>query len=189
MSGPGCQRLSFQDLDDYLAGDGTEAETASIDEHLFTCAACAARAAELEALVRGVKAAVRSGEVDGFITDTILNRLSREGVRVRSYTLTPGAVVPCAVWEGDELMALRLRADFGDATDVTLVQRQGGTEVRRISTPLAADVHGEVIVATSASLVRDLPVVELDLVLTARLGGVERTVGEYRLLHGGSLHR
>jgi anti-sigma factor RsiW len=189
MTATGCERISLADLSDYAAGDLPDAESAALEEHLFACAACAARADALEALVRGIKAAVRSGEVDGFVTDTILNRLSREGVRVRSFTLSPGAVVPCAVWEGDELMALRLRGDFSGATEVTLVQRQAGTEVSRISAPLALDVHGEVIVAASASLVRQLPVVELDLVLTARIGDEERAVGEYRLVHGGALHK
>ena len=189
MSAPGCERLSVADLTDYLAGEVTEAETAAIEGHLFICAACAERAAELDAVVRGVKAALRSGEVDGFMTEAMLNRLSREGVRVRSFTLSPGDVVPCAVWEGDELMALRLRGDFGEATDVTLVQRQAGTEVRRISAPLARDAGDEVIVATSAALVRQLPVVELDLVLLARVGGEDRTVGRYRLVHGGSFQR
>ena len=189
MSAQGCERFSVADLSDYLAGDVPEADTPVIEAHLFTCAACAARAAELDTLVRGVKAAVQSGEVDGFVTDGILNHLSRDGVRVRSFTLSPGAVVPCAVWEGDELMALRFRGDFDGATEVTLVQRQAGTEVRRISTPLAPAVHGEVIVATSASLVRQLPEVELQLELTSMVNGEERVVGRYTLLHGGAFHR
>jgi anti-sigma factor RsiW len=189
MSAPGCERFSIADLSDYLAGDVAEADSAAIEAHLFTCAACAARAAELDALVHGVKAAVRSGEVDGFITDTILNRLSRDGVRVRSFTLSPGAVVPCAVWEGDELMALRLRADLGGATEVTLVHRQAGAEVSRTTTALAPGAHGEVIFATAASQVRQLPEVELQLELTSAVNGEERVVGRYTLVHGGAFHR
>jgi anti-sigma factor RsiW len=189
MSGQGCEQFSIADLGDYLAGDVPEAESAAIEAHLFTCAACAARAAELDALVRGVKAAVRSGEVDGFITDAILNRLSRDGVRVRSFTLSPGAVVPCAVWEGDELMALRLRGDFGEASEVTLVQRQAGAEVGRTTTALVPGARGQVIFATPASLVRQLPEVELHLELTSAVNGEERVVGRYTLAHGGALPR
>lgn len=185
----GCSRISLADLGDYAAGDLAAAEAAALEEHLFACDACAARAAAFDATVCGIVAAVRSGEVDGFVTDAILNRLSRDGVRVRSFTLSPGAVVPCAVWDGDELMALRLLGDFGEATEVTLVQRQAGIEISRISAPLGPGARGEVIVATPASLARQLPVVELDLVLTARTGDHERPVGEYRLVHGGSLQR
>ena len=189
MTAAGCLRISLADLDDYAAGELAGVEAAALEDHLFACEACAARAAELDALVCGIKAAVRSGEVDGFMTEAILNRLSREGVRVRSFTLTPGDVVLCAVWEGDELMALRLRGDFGKATNVTLVQRQAGTEVRRISASLAPGARDEVIVATSASRVRPLPVVELQLDLASTVNGEERVVGRYTLVHGGAFHR
>ena len=79
--------------------------------------------------MRAIRPAVRSAEIGGFVTDAVLNRLSREGVRVRTYTLSPGAVVPCAVWDDDELMALRLHGDFGGASEFTLSQRVAGTEV------------------------------------------------------------
>lgn len=189
MTAPGCERISLAELSDYMAGDVDAPQAAALEEHLFGCPACTARAAELDALVRGLKAAVRSGEVDGCITDAILNRLSREGVRVRSFALAPGDVVPCAVWDGDEVMALRLRGDFGEATEVTLVQRHAGTEVSRISAPMAPAGHGEVIVATSASLVRQLPEAELQLELTSAVNGEERVVGRYTLVHGGAFHR
>lgn len=185
----GCSRISLTDLDAYAAGDLAAAEAAALEDHLFACDACAGRAAAFDATVRGIMAAVRSGEVDGFVTDAILNRLARDGVRVRTFTLSPGAVVPCAVWEGDELMALRLRGDFGGATEVTLVQRQAGAEVSRISAPLAPTVHGEVIVATSASLVRQLPELELELELSSSANGEERSVGRYTLVHGGAFRR
>ena len=109
MTAPGCERIALADLTDYAAGELPETEAAAIEEHLFSCADCGARAAELDALVRAIPPAVRSAEVGGFVTDAVLNRLAREGVRVRTYALSPGAVVPCAVWDDDELMALRLR--------------------------------------------------------------------------------
>lgn len=189
MTAPGCERISLAELNDYMAGDVSAPAAAALEEHLFACSACAARAAELDALLRGVKAAVRSGEVDGFITDAILNRLSRDGVRVRSFTLSPGAVVPCAVWAGDELMALRLRGDFGAAREVTLVQRRAGAELARTTTALEPCARGEVIFATPASQVRQLPEVELELELTSTVNGEERVVGRYTLAHGGAFER
>jgi anti-sigma factor RsiW len=189
MTTPDCQRILLADLTDYAAGELPEAEAVALEEHLFTCAACSARAAELDALTTGIKAAVRSAEVGGFVTDGILNRLSREGVRVRGYSLSPGAVVPCAVWEGDELMALRLRADVGDASEVTLSMRVGGAEAIRATGQIPATAQGEVVFATPAAWVRDLPVVEVEVLLTARRGEEERTIGSYTLLHGGSFRR
>ena len=40
-----------------------------------------------------------------------------------------------------------------------------------------------------AAWVRQLPVVEVEVLLTAHEGGEERPIGSYTLVHGGSLHR
>ena len=186
---PGCEQLALADLIDYAAGELSAGEAAAIEEHLFSCADCAARAADLDALVRALPPALRSAQVGGFVTDAVLNRLARDGVRVRSYALSPGAIVPCAVWEGDELMALRLQADFGGASEFTLSQRVAGTEVVRVTGQVAASSQDELIFALSAAWVRELPAVEVEVFLTAHEGDEERTVGSYTLVHGGSFHR
>jgi anti-sigma factor RsiW len=189
MTAPGCQRIALADLTDYAAGELTEAEAAAIEEHFFSCGECGARAAELDALLRAIRQAVRSAAVGGFVTDAILNQLSREGVRVRTYALSPGAVVPCAVWEGDELMALRLRGDFGGASEFTLSQRVAGTEVSRATGQVAAGSLGELIYAEPAATIRQLPAAVVEVLLTAHQGGEDRPIGSYTLVHGGLLHR
>lgn len=189
MTAPGCARIALAELTDYVVGELPEAEAAAIEEHLFSCADCGARAAELDALVRAIRPAVRSAEVGGFVTDAVLNRLSRDGVRVRTYALSPGAIVPCAVWDDDELMALRLRGDFGDASEFTLTHRIADTEVSRATGQVAASSHGEIIYAVPATWVRQLPVAEVAVLLTANESGQDRPIGSYTLVHGGSLHR
>jgi anti-sigma factor RsiW len=189
MKAPRCERIALGDLTDYAAGELPEVDAAAIDEHLFSCADCGARAAEFDALVRAIRPAVRSAGVGGFVTDAVLNRLAREGVRVRTFALSPGATVPCAVWNDDELMALRLRGDFGGASEVTLSQRIGGTEVSRVTGEVSPSSQGEVIYTLPAAWVRQLPVVEVDVLLTAHGGGEERTIGRYTLVHEGSLLR
>jgi len=189
MTASGCERIALADLTDYAAGELSQTEAAAIEEHLFACAGCAVRAAEFNALVRAIRPAVHTAEVGGFVTDELLNQLSREGVRVRTFALSPGTVVPCAVWEGDELMALRLRGDFAGAGEFTLLQRVGGTEVSRVRGEVTAGEHDEVIFAIPASWVRQLPIVDIDVLLTAHEGGVERPVGRYTLVHAGSLAR
>jgi anti-sigma factor RsiW len=189
MKTPECERISLRDLTDYAAGESPESEATAIEEHLFSCADCSSRAAEFDALVRAIRPAVRSAEVGGFVTDALLNRLAREGVRVRTYALSPGAIVPCAVWDDDELMALRLRGDFGGAGEFTLSHRVAGTEVSRATGEIAPSSHGEIIHVSPAAWVRQLPVVEVEVLLTAHEGGEERPVGSYTLVHGGLLHR
>ena len=188
MSAPICERIGLAALSDYAARDLPDAEAAAIEEHLFSCPACAERAAEFDTLVHAIPPAVRSADVAGFVTDAVLNQLSREGVRMRTFALSPDAIVPCAVWEHDEVMVLRLRADFGGAAEVTLSQRVGGREMIRATSQVAA-AQGEIIYAQPAALVRLLPVVEVDLVLTAHEHGAERPIATYTLRHGGSLHR
>jgi anti-sigma factor RsiW len=51
MNVGGCDRIGFADLTDYVAGELAEDEAAAVEEHLFSCAGCGARATELEALV------------------------------------------------------------------------------------------------------------------------------------------
>jgi Putative zinc-finger len=189
MTAPGCDRIALADLTDYAAGELPEAEAAAIEEHLFSCADCASRAAELERLVNAIGPAVRSAEIGGFVTDDVLNRLARDGVRLRTYALSPGAVVPCAVWDDDELMVLRLRGDFGDASEFTLSQRISGNEVVRTTGQVATTSQGELVYVQPASGIRELPVVEVEVVLTAHDAGEERSIGRYTLVHGGSLHR
>ena len=189
MNAPRCERIALADLTDYAAGELSEADAAAIEEHLFSCADCGARAAEVDTLVRAIRPAVLSAEVGGFVTDAVLNRLARDGVRVRTYALAPGAVVPCAVWDDDEVMALRLRGDFGGASEFTLAQRVAGSEVMRTTGQVAASSHGEVIFAQPAAWVRQLPAVHVEVLLTAHGDGVEHPIGTYTLVHGGLLHR
>jgi len=189
MTASECERIALADLTDYAAGAVPEAEAAALEEHLFSCADCGARAAEFDALVHAIRPAVRAAAIGGFVTDAVLNRLAREGVRVRAYSLSPGAVVPCAVWDDDELMALRLRGDFGGASEFTLSQRVAGSEVRRATGHVAASSHGELIYAVPAAWVRQLPAAEVEVLLTAHERGEERPIASYTLVHGGLLHR
>jgi len=189
MTVPACAQVAFPTLADYAAGDLPAQEAATVEDHVFTCPWCAARVAELEQLVRGIGDAIRAAGIGGFVTDAILNRLARDGVRIRMFALTPGAIVPCAVWDEDEMMALRLRAEFGSASEFTLTQHVGDTEVVRATTHVDAAGLGELVFATPASWIRQLPEVEVALVLTAREGDEQREVGRYTLVHGGSLRR
>ena len=189
MTAATCGRITLADLTDYAAGELPEADAAAIEEHLFSCTDCGRRAADLDTLVRAIGPAVRSGEVGGFVTDVVLNRMAREGVRVRSFALSPGATVPCAVWDDDQLLVLRLRGDFGNAKEVAVSQRVGGTEVSRATGHFAGGADGDLLYATPAAWIRQLPVAQVEVVLTAIDEGEERPLGNYTLLHGGSLHR
>jgi len=189
MTNSGCDRIALTDLTDYVAGELSDADAVAIEEHLFSCIDCAGRAAELDVLLRAIPTAVRSADAGGLVTDDILNRLARDGVRVRTFALSPGAIVACAVWEDDEVMVLRLRADLAGVSEVTMSQRIGGDEVLRSTGPIAAGSHDEMIYALSAAWVRQLPVVNVEILLTAHESGDERRIASYTLVHEGALER
>ncbi len=182
--------LDFVDVVDYWAGDLPPATAERIEEHVFTCAECARQLGEGEALARGIAAVVREGRFHSIVTDAVLNRLARDGVRIRLYTLDPGVVVPCSVWADDDLVVTRMRADFSGVDSTTVVTSlASGQEISRLSDVLVRPGQGEIIDAISASLLRRLPSTGIRLTVTGRTATGERTIGEYVLEHAGTFDR
>lgn len=182
--------IDFVDIVDYWAGDLPESAADRIEEHVFTCRECERRLAEGEALARGIVAVVREGRFHSIVTDAVLNRLAKDGVRIRMYALEPGAVVPCSVWADDDLVVARIRADFSGIDSVTVVTRlASGDEISRLSDVAVRPGQGEIINAISASLLRQLPSTRVRLTLTGRAANVERTIGDYVLEHAGIFDR
>jgi hypothetical protein len=182
--------IDFVDVVDYWAGDLPRTTADRLEEHVFACAECAGQLAEGEALARGIAAVVRQGRFHSIVTDALLNRLAKDGVRIRMYTLEPGVVVPCSVWTDDDLVVTRIRADFSGVASTTLVTRlASGQEVSRLSDVLVRPGQGEIIDAISASLLRRLPSTSVRLTLTGRTATGERTIGEYVLEHAGTFDR
>src|SRR5262245_24499159 len=102
---------SFGELADYWTSDIATAEIERLEAHVFECTRCSRLLAETEQLRTVLGDLARSGSVQAFVTDAVLNRLAREGVRVRTYSLGPGETVRCAVWADDEVLVTRLRGD------------------------------------------------------------------------------
>src|SRR4029450_8912426 len=103
---------SFGELAVYWTSDITADDAEQIETHVFDCERCARMLAEADRLRAGIGRLARSGNVHAFVTDDILNRLARDGVRVRSYALGPGESVRCAVWADDDVLVVRLRGNF-----------------------------------------------------------------------------
>ena len=120
MTAPECGRMSLVDLSDYAAGDLPEAEAAAVEEHLFACSECAGRLERLTSVAGAIVALARRGRISGIISRPLLNRLQRDGVNVRVFSLTPGETVPCAAFPGDDLVVAALRADFSGISAVKL---------------------------------------------------------------------
>lgn len=182
--------LGFDEIVDYWAGDLTRADEDRIEEHAFSCADCARELAAAEALTAGIAAVVRDGRLNTVVTDTILNQLAADGLRIRTFTLDGPEVVPCAVWAGDDLVVSRLRADFEGVDAVTIVTRQAsGEEISRLADIEIRPGQREILNAFSAAHLRRLPATRVHVSVTTPTTGGLRTIAEYTLEHGGAFDR
>jgi len=191
MSGGQCARgTSFTDLLDYWIGDLDQTGAQRVEAHVFECAECADHLADIAAIAFALGEAIRGGRVQTVITDEVLNRLSRDGLRIRTYTPKPGTFIPCAVWPEDDLVVSRLRGDFSGYDELTLaLKSDDGTELSRsVDIPLISGTD-EILTATSAAQLRQLPSTRLRLIVSGRRGDTERVIGEYGLEHGGAMDR
>lgn len=172
---------------DYWARDlaGGE-ETDGVEDHLFACGECSARLQGLAELGTGLATLVRLGRVSGIVSRSLLNRMQRDGVHVRMYSLAPGETVPCAVFPGDDLIVTALRADFSAVETVTLsVTGAGDSPFRQYDNVPVPGPVGEVLWATPAAVVREMPSMRLQLTL-ASAGSTRAELGTYVLDHSAS---
>jgi hypothetical protein len=184
---PGCEApIPGETLLDYWAGDGPADQTARIEAHLFECGDCAARLERLASIGMGLAALVRRGHVSGIVSRTLVNRMRRDGLRVRVYSVSPGETMPCAVFPGDDLVVAALRADFSGVDAATLsVTGPGNSLMSELDEIPVSQPEGEVLWALSGAAVRQMPSTRLQLTLTSQ--GTERAVlGEYVLEHVAS---
>jgi anti-sigma factor RsiW len=169
---------------DYWAADLPEADSDRVEAHLFDCQDCAARLESLASVGAGLVALVRRGRVSGVISHGLLNRMQRDGVRVRLYSLWPGDTVACAAFPDDDIVVASLRADVSGAEPVRLqVKGPGDVVLGDSDSGLTARSTGEVLWATPGATVRQMPSMSLRLTLTSGTGDDRRVLGEYVLDH------
>ena len=176
--------VSERMLLDYWVNDlPDETERDRIETHLFACGDCSARLEQLAALGTAVATLAREGRIPGIVSRTVLNRLQRDGARVRMFSLEPGETVPCAIFPGDDLVVASLRADFSGVDAVTVsVTGAGGSLFAQFEDVPAPGPGGEVLWATSATVVREMPSMRLEISLVS-CGDTRTELGRYVLEH------
>ena len=171
---------------DYWSGGLPPPQSDALEEHVFNCAACAARLQAVAAMAAGIASLARQGRFAGIISRATLNQLQHDGVRVRRYALSPGDVVPCAVFPEDDLVVTSLRGDFAGVAAVTIAV-SGAAPLSAVvldDVPVPA-AEGELLWAAPGALIRQLPTSRVALTVTA--GGADgRRIGEYVLDHAAS---
>ena len=86
---PSCHApIPDETLLDYWARDLADGdETDRVEEHLFACGDCSARLQDMASLGTGLAALAHQGRVTGIVSRTLLNRMQRDGVHVRLYSV------------------------------------------------------------------------------------------------------
>ena len=182
---------SFGELADYWTSDITPDDADQIETHVFDCERCARMVAEADRLRAGIGTLARSGNIQAFVTDAVLNRMARDGVRVRYYALNPGESVRCAVWSDDDVLVTRLRGNFAgvESVDADLTLDSGEEWAHTSDIPVPAGAT-ELVMALPAAVVRTAPNSPMRLRLRASSGTPqEEVLAEYVFQHEGSLQR
>jgi anti-sigma factor RsiW len=85
--------LADAEVLDWWTGELPAAEARRVERHLLSCASCSARAQLLPAVAEGVRALVREGRLPSVLAPIVVERLRREGRRIREYRVAPGGGV------------------------------------------------------------------------------------------------
>jgi anti-sigma factor RsiW len=181
---PCAERLSDETLLDWWSGELGPAVARRVERHLLSCGHCSERAGSLAALSDGVQALVREGRLAAVLSPAVVERLRREGKRIREYRVAPGGGVQCTVAPDDDVVLARLGADFAGVTRVDLLRvvDVAGTEQRLADLPFDP-AAGELIFSPPADMLRAMPASVERMRLVAVEPGGERLLGEYTFDH------
>jgi hypothetical protein len=185
VSHPACAGpVSFATLIEYWFGELADDEERRVDEHLLDCAHCSERLGELAGLGAGISSAFRRGAVRAVISATFLEKMKREGLRLREYRVPPGGSVDCTISAADDAVVGRLQASLAGVIrlDLSLLTERGEVRSRLLDIPFDP-AAGEVLFCPSAANLKKQPA-HTDIVgLIAVDGTGEHALADYTFVH------
>jgi hypothetical protein len=182
-----CAKATTSVFVDYWCSDLDTTAADAFEEHLFVCDECAARAERLLATAKLVREGMALGEVASLIlTRSAIERLQRDEVPVRHYTVGRGETVPCRA-TSDHFSVVHLRLDPPTPrTQVDLgIETARGEIIRCANVPINR-LDGEISLAWPGDMVRAQPSGVLTITLTEVAGPEKRVLGEYKLAHSAA---
>jgi len=179
------------ELDDLLAyrfGELDPAQSERVEQHYFSCDACSRRLEALERLGQWLTQAVRDGIISATVTPALLERVRRDGLRVRSYRVGAGEQVACTCAPTDDFVALHLILDVAAsaAVDVAVAwtDLERGLDESRTVQDVARDPSSrEVVLLFAARQIREFPRSHWRMQAIVRDTSGERRIGPYTLNH------
>jgi anti-sigma factor RsiW len=176
--------LDLETLLDYWLAELPSSRQSSVEEHLLACDACSSELARVVDLADAIRSVARSGSVRAVVSESFLDRVANEGLRLRQYRLGPGESVECTVTANDDVLVARLVADLSrtEHVDIAWYDAEGNEQERVRDVP----VHGamrEIIWAQRIDDIRAIPASVLRARVLAVEGQSERVIGEYTFNH------
>ena len=176
-------------LADYWLAALPAGEEDAVELHLFACDECGARLGEIISLAEGIRDLARRGSLLLVVSDTFVDRLVEEGLRVRQYAPPHGGSIACTVTAEDDVLIGRRSADLSRAkrVDLCLCNEWHIERIRLADIPFdpAADA---VLFQQSITYAKAAPseTTIAKLVAVDEAGG-ERLLGEFTFHHTRTL--
>jgi hypothetical protein len=180
----GCAApLADEALLAWWAGELEGHDQEQLEQHLLSCDECSRRGHTLAGVAEGVRGLVRKGALWAALLPAVVERLRREGRRVREYRVRPGGGVQCTVSPEDDVVLARLTADLGGVSRLDLVIRvDDGPGLRISDLPFDPDAE-ELVLAPAVDTLRKMPAHVQRMRLLAVDPQGERPLGEYTFHH------
>jgi hypothetical protein len=188
LTPPCAAPIPLEDLIAWERGDLGSQASDRIEEHVFGCARCTRRLEGVAALASGIRELVGAGALPSAVTGEVVERAATQGLRLRTYRLSPGDSVACTAGPDDDFVVVRLEVQVEAGESVDLVAQVADLESGGRDTRLTEDVpvdpaSGEVVYLYPGDVIRSLPRTLWSV--TARVRGPkgEREQGPYTLDH------
>jgi hypothetical protein len=176
-----CDRpLSDATLLEWWTGELAPAEQREAERHLLSCPQCSGRASTMRQLVVGL---VREGAVATVVLPPVVDRLRREGRRIREYRVAAGAGVQCTVGPDDDVVLTRLVAALSGVTRLDVEIQVGDLPPQRLGDVPFEPAGGELLISFLTEELRAIPAQVQKLRLLAIEPVGERVLGEYTFNH------
>lgn len=173
---------------EYWLHETDRAATDAVDEHLMRCDACGTVLAELLALRDGLRDAFRAGLVRIVASESFVQRLAWEGLKIREYRLPHNGSVNCTATAEDDLLVSRLEAPLRGVQRLDVVARlsiEPGVEHRLEDVPFDAGAD-HVLLMPKMDVLRTLPAHTMEITLLAVAQEATQVVGRYIFCHSPS---
>ena len=171
-------------LADYWLAELDPARESTVEEHLFACGDCSRSLQSLVGLAESIRTLARQGKLEMIVTPEFVDRLGREGLRIRQYSPQAGGSVECTVTPQDDLLVSRLAADLSglEKVDLAICDPSGSERGRLRDIPFRAGLS-EVILNYPIGLARQSGPDVLVMKLLAVTRENERVLAEYTFNH------